>query len=142
MMDSMFLATEIVTATFNYDNVPIQLGPFETGTTNWEFLVTDAAHPDCFDTANPGIVDCNVATSDVSPDQYFAIFNNGTVPGILAKKNIKASLFNANGKALVNNLQLNQDSYYEFKNIPDGFYMLIVDHGQQSWPVKLIRTGN
>ena len=127
---------------FNYDNVPLQLGPFETGTTNWEFLVTDAAHPDCFDTANPGVVDCNVATSEVSPDQYFAIFNNGTIPGILAKKNIKASLFNANGKALVNNLQLNQDSYYEFKNIPDGFYMLIVDHGQQSWPVKLIRTGN
>jgi len=126
---------------FDYANLPIQLGPFEADGTNYEFGVSDAAHPDCFDVVNPGVVDCNVATTNVSPDEYFAIFNNGTLPGILAKKNVSVSVYNANGKTVINDLNLVQDAYYEFKNLPDGFYILIVNRGQQTWPVKLIRTG-
>jgi hypothetical protein len=65
---------------FNYDNVPIQLGPFESNATNYEFVVSDVAHLDCFDSVNPGSHDCGVATETVRPDEYFAIFNNGTLP--------------------------------------------------------------
>ncbi|HXR79853.1 MAG TPA: hypothetical protein VN763_03000, partial [Saprospiraceae bacterium] len=38
---------------FNYDNVPVQLGPFKSNATNYEFVVSDVAHPDCFDSVNP-----------------------------------------------------------------------------------------
>ncbi|HXR82451.1 MAG TPA: T9SS type A sorting domain-containing protein, partial [Saprospiraceae bacterium] len=107
----------------------------------YEFVVSDVAHPDCFDSVNPGIIDCGVATENILPDEYFAVFNNGTLPGILAKKNLSISLFNANGKSMVSDLNLIQDAYYEFKTIPDGFYILTVKYGQQTWPVKLIRTG-
>jgi hypothetical protein len=39
---------------------------------------------------------------------------------------------------MISDLNLIQDAY-EFKNIPDGFYILTVHYGQQTWPVKLIR---
>jgi hypothetical protein len=126
---------------FNYANLPLQLGPFEANATDYEFAVSDGAHPECFDVVNPGVVTCNVSNVSIRPDEYFAIFNNGTIPGVLARQNVTVSLYNANGKSVLNKLNLNQDAYYEFKNIPDGFYILIVNYGQQTWPVKLIRTG-
>ncbi len=126
---------------FNYAALPITLGPFEANATEYEFLVSDAAHPDCFDSVNPGVVDCSVGTQFIDPDAYFAIFNNGTVPGILAKSNISVSVFNTNGKSVLHDVKVARDAYYEFKNIPNGFYILIVNQGQQTWPVKLISTG-
>jgi hypothetical protein len=126
---------------FNYDNVPVTIGPFEDNGTDYEFAVFDAAHPACFDIVNPGEVDCGVAVSPVDPEKYFEIFNNGSIPGILAKQDISISLFNANGK-LVANVNLNPENYFALNNMTDGFYILIVNHDDQTWPVKLIRTGN
>jgi hypothetical protein len=37
------------------------------------------------------------------------------------RKNLSFSLFNANGKSMVSDLKLNQDAYYEFKNIRMDF---------------------
>lgn len=127
---------------FNYDNLPVILGPFESNETNWEFIVNDGAHPDCFDVINPGDVECGVATEPVNPEAYFAIFNNGSQPGILARKNVEIAVFNGDGKNVITHLQVPQDNYYSFDHLADGFYILMVKHGQNTWPVKLIRTGN
>jgi len=126
---------------FAYENLPIQLGPFESNATNYEFGVSDDAHPDCFDTVNPGIIDCTVGTQTIAPDEYFAVFNNGTVPGILAMKDVSISVFNSNGNQVIQPWSLAQDAFYEFNKIPNGFYILYVQFGELTWPVKLIKTG-
>ena len=126
---------------FSYDNVPVTLGPFEQGNTEWEFIVIDGSHPDCSDFVDIGVVDCNVATEPVIPDDYFQVFNNGTIPGILPKKNVSISLFNGNGLEVVHELALTQDMYHEINQVPDGFYILQVRYQQYVWPVKLVKTG-
>jgi hypothetical protein len=127
---------------FGYDNLPLAIGPFEDGNTEWEFLVRDVQFQDCFDVVVPGVVTCEVAIGDVLPDDYFQVFNNGTIPGILAKKDLTISLYNGNGQAVYQDRKVNAEQYFELLRVPDGFYIGTIRHQQYAWQVKLIRTGN
>ena len=101
----------------------------------------DADHVTCNDVINPGDIDCGVAVIPVDPLEYFEVFNNGTIPGILARKNISISLFNANGKLILSNKTLSTQSYYDLSAMADGFYLMVVRSEDKSWPVKLVRVG-
>ena len=127
---------------FSYDNVPLELGPFSSDGTDWEFIVFDSANPDCSDTVEPGIVDCFVSTNPIDFDEFFTVFNNGTLPGIYAKKDLQLSLFNSSGKNVIYQLPLTADEQYELTNEPAGLYILMLKSGQHIWPVKLVKAGN
>ena len=52
---------------FGYDELPITLGPLAgDGTTVYEFVVKDVAHPDCSDFAVLGPIDCNNGACNIS----------------------------------------------------------------------------
>ncbi|MCC6460554.1 MAG: T9SS type A sorting domain-containing protein [Saprospiraceae bacterium] len=52
----------IVYDTFSYNQVPVIIGPLAAnGTTNYEFVVRDLAHPDCQDVVQLGPVTCTAA---------------------------------------------------------------------------------
>ncbi|MEP6794198.1 MAG: hypothetical protein ABJB16_07725, partial [Saprospiraceae bacterium] len=71
---------------FNYDQLPIEIGPFPTDHTIFEFLVSDEDNPACFAYIQPGDVDCKPdATVNVDKDQIFQLLNNGSLPVVLAK---------------------------------------------------------
>lgn len=127
---------------FSYDNIPVQIGPFETDDTPYEFLVFDAEHPGCFDVIEPGIVHCFVSTDPVDYDQFFTLFNNGAVPGIYAKKDIVLSVYHSNGKNVLYHYPLSADERYQLSNQPAGLYIATITHGGQVWPVKLVKSGN
>lgn len=51
---------------FSYDNVPLTLGPLAAnGTTSYEFVVKDNAHPDCQDSYQLGTVSCSTAPCEI-----------------------------------------------------------------------------
>ena len=125
---------------FSYENLPIELGPFETSNTVWEFLVVDAQFPACFEVIVPGDVDCIVGTEDIDQDEIFQVYNNGTVPGILPLKDIAFSLFNSNGKMLIHQKILTAGELYSIGSLPSGMYIGTVQFEGRNWPVKLIRN--
>ncbi len=127
---------------FSYENVPVQIGPFPSDDTDYEFLIFDAANPGCFQVINPGVVQCLVSTIPVDYDQFFSVFNNGTIPGIYAKKDVVLSLYNANGKNVLYQLPLSADEMYELNAQPAGLYMATIMNGKNIWPVKLVKAGN
>jgi len=127
---------------FSYENVPVQIGPFPSDDTDYEFLVFDDANPGCFQVINPGVVECLVSTTPVDYDQFFAVFNNGSVPGIYARKDVLLSVYNANGKNVLYQLPLSADEIYALKTQPAGLYMATIMHGKNIWPVKLVKSGN
>ncbi|HUR30792.1 MAG TPA: T9SS type A sorting domain-containing protein [Saprospiraceae bacterium] len=125
---------------FSYENLPIQIGPFETNNTLYEFLVTDAQNSACFDVVVPGVVDCTVGTDEVDHDDIFQIYNNGTIPSILALKDVSLSLFNSNGKMIFHNKNLNSGNLFELNNVPNGMYVGTVIYQDNIWPVKLVKS--
>ena len=126
---------------FNYDNVPVQIGPFPSDDTEYEFVVNDIGHPDCSAVLVPGNVNCTVATEAVDYDAYFQIFNNGSIPGIYAKKNITLSLYNSNGKMVFNQISLTADDKFELSKQAPGLYIGTIMFGDYIWPVKLVKSG-
>ena len=127
---------------FSYDNVPVQIGPFPSDDTPYEFLVYDAAHPGCFDVVEPGKVQCLVSTTPVDFDEFFSLFNNGSIPGIYAKKDILLSVYNANGKNVLYHYPLSAEDRYQLSTQPAGLYIATITHGPNIWPVKLVKGGN
>ncbi len=127
---------------FGYEDVPVTLGPFEPGDTQWEFEASDNQYPDCSDSVIPGVVDCIVATAPVLPEHYFQILNNGTTPAIHALKPLILSLFHANGDPVIRDLSMHPGAYYDLTRLPDGFYITTLRFADHVWPVKLIRAGN
>jgi hypothetical protein len=127
---------------FSYDDVPVQIGPFPSDDTPYEFLVYDAAHPGCFDVIEPGVVQCLVSTTPVDFDQFFSLFNNGTIPGIYAKKDILLSVYNANGKNILYHYPLSAEDRYQLSTQPAGLYIATITQGPYMWPVKLVKAGN
>ena len=127
---------------FSYENVPVQIGPFASDDTNYEFLVFDAANPGCFEVITPGVVQCLVSTTPVDYDEFFSIFNNGTIPGIYAKKDVQLSLYNSNGKNVLYHFPLTTDEIYELTSQPPGFYIATITQGANTWPIKLVKAGN
>jgi hypothetical protein len=127
---------------FSYENVPVQIGPFPSDDTVYEFNVSDAANPSCFDIITPGIVDCIVSTTTVDYDAFFSVFNNGTIPGIYAKKDIILSVYNVNGKNVLYHFPLSADEIYELNTQPSGLYMATLMNGSNIWSVKLVKAGN
>lgn len=78
----------VVYGTFPYSQVPVTIGPLAAnGTTNYEFIVRDVLHPDCFDEVIVGPVSCGanapceifdltVETGDCNSDgSYHATIN-------------------------------------------------------------------
>ena len=126
---------------FSYDNVPVQIGPFPSDDTEYEFVVIDNGHPDCSASIVPGNVNCTVATEPVDYDAYFQVFNNGSIPGIYAKKNIRLSLFNSNGKMVFNQISLSAEDRFELSKQAPGLYIGTISFGDYSWPVKLVKSG-
>ena len=126
---------------FGYDQVPVQIGPFPTDDLVYEFLVFDAANPGCFDVITPGDVECFVSTIPVDFEQFFTLFNNGTVPGVFAKKDIILSLYNVNGKNVLYQFPLSAEDIYELNQQPNGLYIATIKHGDNTWPVKLVKAG-
>lgn len=127
--------------TFPYDSVPIYIGPFETNNTVYEFLVADAGNLACFDVIEPGIVQCStVAVNPVEHEDIFQVFNNGSVPSIIALENISFTLFNSNGKLLFRDKLLTDGNSYEMQGIPSGVYIGTVLHNGRMWPVKLVKN--
>jgi hypothetical protein len=127
---------------FSYENLPVQIGPFPSDDTQYEFLVSDAANPGCFEVIEPGIVNCLVSTTPVDYDEFFNVFNNGTIPGVYAKKDVQLSLYNSNGKNVLYQYPLTADEIYELNTQPAGFYIATITHGGNTWPVKLVKAGN
>lgn len=127
---------------FDYEQLPVQVGPFPSDDTDYEFLVFDAANPECFAVINPGVVECLVSTLPVDFDEFFTLINNGAIPGIYAKKDIMLSLYHANGKNVLVQYPLSADEIYELKNQPAGLYIATIIYGANTWPVKLIKSGN
>lgn len=128
---------------FSYENLPIEIGPFECGTTTvFEFLVSDAQNPACFDFVEPGLIDCTVANEEVSSDEIFGIFNNGALPGIFAKQDLTFSLYNSNGKRLIEEYSLSANQYFEMPKFSEGFYLAMITHEGTTWPVKLVKSGH
>jgi hypothetical protein len=125
---------------FGYDDLPIELGPFENGDTEWEFAIQDNQFGDCLGVIVPGVVDCNVATNEISHDDIFRIDNNGTVPGVLSLKDINLSLFNSNGKRIVLNKIIPEGEFYELKDLPSGIYMGSIIYQENIWTVKLVKS--
>ncbi len=128
--------------TFSYEDLPIQIGPFENGNTVYEFLVTDVENPACFGILVPGVVDCTVATEDIQHDEVFEIFNNGSFPGIFAKQDIRLTLFNSNGKVLVHSKNIPANSYFEMPDVTGGLYLATILYNGNVWPVKLVKASN
>jgi hypothetical protein len=126
---------------FNYDNVPLQVGPFPTDDTEYEFVVIDNEHPDCSASIVPGNVNCTVATEPIAYDAYFQVFNNGSIPGIYAKKNITLSLYNSNGKMVYNQISLSSEDRFELSKQAPGLYIGTITFGDYIWPVKLVKSG-
>ena len=91
---------------------------------------------------NLGVVQWLVSTTPVDYDQFFSVFNNGTIPGIYAKKDVVLSLYNANGKNVLYQLPLSADALYELNTQPAGLYMATIMNGKNIWPVKLVKAGN
>ncbi|HUR30558.1 MAG TPA: T9SS type A sorting domain-containing protein, partial [Saprospiraceae bacterium] len=125
---------------FDYANVPIEIGPFPTDNTVYEFLVFDALDVSCFAVIVPGIVDCEVSTNEISHEGIFIVYNNGTSPGILALKDIQVSLFNSNGKAVEKEKSLSGDSRLELSTLPAGIYIGTVIYEGNVWPIKLVKS--
>jgi hypothetical protein len=126
---------------FSYENVPVQIGPFPTDETVYEFLVFDAQHPDCFDVIEPGDVECFVSTSPVDFDAFFTLLNNGSIPAVFAKQDITLSLYNANGKNVLLPYPMTTDDIYTLQHQPPGIYIANIVSGPNTWSVKLIKSG-
>ncbi len=127
---------------FSYDDLPLELGPFPADDTDYEFLVFDDANPNCSSVIIPGMVDCFVSTLPVDYDEFFTIFNNGSMPGIYAKKDLVLSMFNASGRNVIYQLPLTADEQYELSTEPAGLYIVLLKNGDNMWPVKLVKSGN
>ncbi len=127
---------------FSYDNVPLELGPFAADETVYEFIVFDAANPDCSAVIEPGVVSCFVSTLPVDYDAFFTVFNNGTMPGIYAKKELVLSLYNSSGRNVIYQLPLSADAQYELNSEPAGLYIAMLKNGENIWPIKLVKSGN
>ncbi len=126
---------------FSYDDLPLELGPFAADETPYEFIISDGANPDCSAVIEPGIVKCFVSTLPVDFVDFFTVFNNGSIPGIHAKKDLELSMFNSSGKNIIYQLPLSADDRYELLSQPAGLYIAILKNGQHVWPVKLIKSG-
>ncbi len=126
---------------FSYDQLPIHIGPFPTDNTSYEFLITDAENPACFDLIDPGVVSCLVGTSEVDQDEIFQVLNNGSIPGIFARKDITLSLYNSNGKLLVNHKAIADGTYFDINSLPSGVYIATIIYQGNTWPVKLVKAG-
>lgn len=127
---------------FSYENLPIQVGPFESDNTVYEFLVIDGQNGACFDFVEPGVVECLVATTEIPHDNIFQVFNNGTIPGILALEDVNLSIFNLNGKMLVNRKLLASGNLFELNDIPSGLYIGTVMFEGYTWPIKLVKNSH
>jgi len=124
---------------FSYEDLPIEIGPFESNNTVFEFLVTDNQNNVCFDFVEPGNVECLVATTEINHDEIFDIFNNGSLPGILVKKDLMLSLFNSKGKMLFSTKPLEEGIFFELNSLPSGFYIATIVYEGNIWPVKLVK---
>ncbi|MEP6647621.1 MAG: hypothetical protein ABJC12_11090, partial [Saprospiraceae bacterium] len=124
---------------FRYEDLPVKIGPFTSDQTAYEFLVLDADNAACFDFIQPGEVQCTVSTANVSKDEIFSIFNNGSLPSVLAKKDFNLTLFNSNGKLLERHRNIADGSLFEINNLPAGVYIAFIDYEGTSWPVKLVK---
>ena len=90
----------------------------------------------------PGVVQCLVSTTPVDYDEFFNIFNNGTIPGVYAKQDVQLSLYNSNGKNVLYHFPLSADEIYALTTQPPGFYIATITQGANTWPVKLVKAGN
>jgi hypothetical protein len=124
---------------FSYDDLPIEIGPFESNNTIYEFVVTDNQFGDCSDFVVPGNVECFVATNEIDHEEVFSILNNGSTPGILVKKDLVLSLYHSSGKMIVQTESLKEGSYFEMNSLPSGLYIATILYQGNSWPVKLIK---
>ncbi|MEO5905704.1 MAG: T9SS type A sorting domain-containing protein, partial [Saprospiraceae bacterium] len=126
--------------TFSYDNLPVQIGPFEEGTNIvFEFLVSDNEFAGCIDFIEPGVVECLVATEDIRAEDLFEIYNNGTIPQIFAKKDLSITLANSNGKILYAAKSMAAESYVEINNLPSGIYIATIVYNGTRIPVKIVK---
>ncbi len=124
---------------FSYEDLPIEIGPFESNNTVYEFLVVDNQNIACIDFVEPGNVECLVATTNIDHDEMFDIFNNGSLPGIFVKKDLILSLFNSNGKMLMATKPLKEGTFFELNSLPGGFYIAMIVYEGNIWPVKLVK---
>ncbi len=126
---------------FSYQDLPIQIGPFPTDDTVYEFLVSDVAFGDCAAAIEPGMVEClPVSVIPIPFDDYFQIVNNGNVPMVQALQDIRLTVFNANGKTMVYQHRMTNGDIYNLQHVPAGLYIATVMHGQWIWPVKLVKS--
>ncbi|MGB4847433.1 MAG: hypothetical protein WBP41_05905 [Saprospiraceae bacterium] len=127
---------------FSYDQLPVEIGPFPSDNTSFEFLVTDADNQACFGYIQPGAVECKidtVATTNVDRDEIFQILNNGSLPIVLAKKDFYLSLYNSTGKLIDYREKISSGSLFEINSLPSGFYFAFISYQGNTWPVKLVK---
>ena len=125
---------------FSYEDLPIEIGPFESNHTIFEFLVTDSQYPACFEVVVPGDVECFVATNEAGWEKIFQVYNNGSIPAILALENIHISIFNTSGKMILHHKELANGNIYELTTLPAGMYFGSIEFNGNFWPVKLVRN--
>ena len=133
------VGNNIIYGNFGYDQLPIQVGPFPSDNTAYEFLVLDADNTACFDFIEPGDVQCTVATLQVDKDKIFQVLNNGTLPLVLAKKDIFFSLFNSTGQMIDNREKISGGSLFDINMLPAGVFVAFISYEGNTWPVKLVK---
>jgi hypothetical protein len=67
------------------------------------------------------------------------VLNNGSLPGILAKKNIFLSLYHSNGKMIARQETISAGTYFELNSLPSGLYIATIGYEGNVWPVKLVK---
>jgi len=127
---------------FVYEELPVELGPFEANGTAYEFVVRDNEFPDCQGVVEPGVVECTTGTDEPATSEIFDVFNNGTTPWIVARQDISLSLFRADGQTLVRQADIGAKGQFTIDGYPDGLYIALVRYHEFLWPVRLVRISH
>lgn len=125
--------------TFQYEDLPIEIGPFPDDNTVYEFAFRDNEFQDCQVVIVPGDVECIVAVPEIPASEVFEILNNGTIPVLSAKQDLEFSLFTSTGETIWLNKEVFTGQTISLDLIPAGLYIGKVEANGHSWLVKCVR---
>lgn len=125
--------------TFQYENLPIEIGPFSNDNTVFEFVFRDNEFQDCQLVIVPGDVECITGVSDIEASDVFQILNNGTLPVLYAKQNLSMSIYTIDGQDVLLRQPVVELQSFELDFISTGIYIGRIEAEGQTWIVKFVR---
>jgi len=114
----------------------------QNGNYDMQLIVTDSF--DCFDTAKQQIILNNVSVKSIN-GVNISVFPNPAKDFIkieTASKidNLKMSIFDINGKAIVRNQAINSNENIDISTYETGIYTVYLNNGKQETSFKIIKT--